>query len=404
MSILAMFRPPRAAPHRALFLLGALQTLLAALWWLLALLGRERGAPLATPWPESALHAWFMLYGLFPFFVFGFLFTALPNWLGAAKIAPRVYLGSAGLLGAGLLSVYLGHADARLAQIGLALHLLGWTTGLFGLARIARAARHADKRQPLLVLAALSAGGLGDATYLAGALDAGHAWHQVGAGIGIWAFLVPLFLAVCHRMIPFFTSRAVANYVLVQPYRPLWLMVAASLGHGILELLGWRAWTWLADLILGAWAVWFLTRWGIARAFGDRLLAMLHIGFAWMALGFALYALDGLLGLWRDTAPLGLAPMHALLIGAFTTLLLAMATRVSLGHSGRPLRADGLVWSLFWLVQAIALARMAPDIAPAWTPGWSHRATLLLWLGVFGAWAWRFAPYYWQPRADGKPG
>ena len=51
-------------------------------------------------------------------------------------------------------------------------------------------------------------------------------------------------------MVPYFTSRIVANYVIVRPYAPLWIMVGASLAHGLLEGLGLGRWTWLADLPL----------------------------------------------------------------------------------------------------------------------------------------------------------
>ena len=67
----------------------------------------------------------------------------------------------------------------------------------------------------------------------------------------------------------------------------------------------------------------------------------------WGGTAFALYGADSLLRLAGTSGTLGLAPVHALGIGFFAAMLLAMATRVSLGHSGRPLKADGLVWALF---------------------------------------------------------
>ena len=59
--------------------------------------------------------------------------------------------------------------------------------------------------------------------------------------------------------------------------------------------------------------------------------------------------------------------MHAVTIGGLGSLMLAMVTRVSCGHSGRPLVADNLVWALFWLLQATALLRIAAAV-PSW-PG-----------------------------------
>jgi len=396
-----------AAPHRALFLLGALQSVMTMLWWSAVLAGRVSAtwSPEHLVAGEAALHGWGMLLGLFPFFIFGFLFTALPNWVNGAKISQRAGIATAGLMGLGVLLLSLGLTSLPVALAGLALHALGWGLGLKALFLIlVRRPPGQDPRQPWLAWWSL-AGGLGASLLFL--LGLAQGWDEILAlalTASVWAFLVPLFLAVCHRMLPFFTSRIVPNYVILRPYGPLWLMVAASLLHGLLEALGLPAWTWLVDLPLAGLCVWFLVRWGFARTFHEPLLSMLYMGFAWGALAFILYGLDSLLTLAEAHVRLGLAPLHALGIGFFGSLLLAMATRVSLGHSGRPLKADRITRGLFWLVQATALVRMLPDLAPGvFTHGLMVWAGAL-WLLSYGVWTWRFAPLYWRPRADGKPG
>jgi uncharacterized protein involved in response to NO len=196
----------------------------------------------------------------------------------------------------------------------------------------------------------------------------------------------------------------VTNYVLIRPYALLWAMLAACLAHAGLELAGLDAWTWLADLPLATMAFWFSSRWGLARGMQARLLAMLHIAFVWAGLAFALHAV-GSLALWLDLGwhP-GMAPLHALGIGFFASMLIGMASRVSLGHSGRKLEADHLTWWLFWLVQCVALLRMLPDLVPAvFAYRWVSVAALA-WLLAFATWAVKYAPLYWRPRSDGKPG
>jgi uncharacterized protein involved in response to NO len=84
-------------------------------------------------------------------------------------------------------------------------------------------------------------------------------------------------------------------------------------------------------------------------------------------------------------------------------MLIGMASRVSLGHSGRSLQADGLTWALFWLIQGVALLRMLPDLVPGLPPSLITLAGAL-WLLAFGLWTGKYAPMYWRPRADGKPG
>ena len=70
--------------------------------------------------------------------------------------------------------------------------------------------------------------------------------------------------------------------------------------------------------------------WSFWSARRVRLLFALHLGFAWIGAALALSALDGALR-FADLAGLGRAPLHALAIGGFASLLIAMVTRVSLG-------------------------------------------------------------------------
>ncbi|MEW5768983.1 MAG: NnrS family protein [Pseudomonadota bacterium] len=387
-----------AAPHRATFLPGALISVLAVAWWLADMESRRHGggglAPNALPGP--LLHGWLMLYGLFPFFIFGFLFTAMPNWLNGSKIARPSYAATALLMATGTLLVFLS------PPLGLALHLAGWATGLAALLRTLVTAAPQDKRHAGIACAALGLGWLGDAALLAwlfGDLPDLLPWSTA---LGVWGFLTPLFLAVCHRMVPWFTSRVVPNYVVIRPYGALWAMLAACLAHAGLTATGHADLTWLAALPLAAIALWFSSRWGIARSFKVRLLAMLHIAFVWAGIAFLLFAADSLARFTGLAWSAGLAPLHALGIGFFSTMLVGMASRVSLGHSGRPLEADRATWWLFWLVQLAALTRMLPDLLPL--PDALFTVAGIVWLLAFGAWAWKFAPTYWRPRIDGRPG
>jgi uncharacterized protein involved in response to NO len=74
---------------------------------------------------------------------------------------------------------------------------------------------------------------------------------------------------------------------------------------------------------------------------------MLHIGFAWFGLAMALYTLQSLTLCFTGQWLLAKAPLHALSIGYFSAVLMAMSTRVTLGHSGRLLKADSLTWGVF---------------------------------------------------------
>jgi len=390
-----------AAPHRVLFLPGALQGVIAMLWWLLDLESRLTGGVglVSTGLPAPLLHGWLMVYGFFPFFIFGFLFTAAPNWLSGPNIARPAYLSAALGLSAGAVLLYFGQSS-----LGLLLHILGWSVALLALLATLRGGKDPDKRHAWATWTALALGAAGEAGMLAGLVFDHQEWLEPGLELGIWGCLVPLFLTVCHRMIPWFTSRVVSNYVIIRPYAPLWALWAGCLLHAALTAAGQGGLTWLVDLPLAAIAFWFSSRWGFMRGFQVRLLAMLHVAFLWAGAAFFLYGLDSLSAFLGLAWSAGHAPLHALGIGFFCAMLIGMASRVSLGHSGRALQADMATWWLFWLMQAVALLRMLPDMTAGLLPDSLVSLAGLVWLVVFGAWVWKYAPMTWRPRVDGKAG
>jgi uncharacterized protein involved in response to NO len=89
-------------------------------------------------------------------------------------------------------------------------------------------------------------------------------------------------------------------------------------------------------------------------------------------------------------------------MGCLGSLMLAMVTRVSCGHSGRALVADNLVWALFWVLQLAVLLRIGASIHQA--PGWLLMAAALLWVGVMAVWGTRLLSWLGRQRADGRPG
>ena len=99
---------------------------------------------------------------------------------------------------------------------------------------------------------------------------------------------------------------------------------------------------------------------------------------------------------------LGRAPLHALAVGFFGTVLVAMATRVTAGHSGRPLVLGRVAAFAFVGMQLVALSRVIAEWMP--DPGLWWRGTALAWVLVFLPWVLRSAWIYATPRLDGKPG
>jgi uncharacterized protein involved in response to NO len=150
--------------------------------------------------------------------------------------------------------------------------------------------------------------------------------------------------------------------------------------------------------------LWLAVRWGLVQSLKIRLLAMLHGGFAWLGLAFALSAAShALMALTQGELSLGLAPLHAMTMGYLGSTMFAMTTRVSSGHGGRPVAADNVAWRLYWILQAAIVLRV---IAAIW-PQVSTEFTLLAigaWSTAMVGWAIRYGNWFGRPRPDGRPG
>ncbi len=393
-----------AAPHRMLFFAGALQAVLVMALWLAELGGRATGGWL-LPWTQPAtwVHAFLMLYGVFPFFIFGFLLTVYPRWMAGPAVPPSRYVPIFAALVSGMLLFYLGLFTARgLALAGVVAYLAGWLLAGHALFGVYRQARNRGAHERLLN-AALTAGAIGLA-WFAHSLIAGHPRSfAIARDIGLWLFLLPVLFTVSHRMIPFFSSSALAHYAPVRPGWSLAVFGLGSVGHFAVELAGAPEWRFVFDLPTAISALYLSIAWNLKRSFEVPLLAMLHVAFLWFGLGMALYGAQSLLHVAGAGDWLGRAPLHALGIGFVATMMIAMASRVTLGHSGRTLAADALTWACFLGMNATAMLRIAAELAPAATTA-LNTLTAGAWLACLLPWAWRYLPIYLRPRLDGTPG
>lgn len=412
-----------AAPHRLAFFAGSLMLAATALWWGAALLARAAGV--ALPWAvgPTVAHALLMAFGFLPLFVSGFLLTAGPKWLGLGAVPGRLLALPLTVVLAGWALALAGfHLSRPLAALGLAMAAMGFAlvTGLFGLLVLESRARDRDHAGlALLGCAVTVVAQWSAAVLLALGLETAA---RAAVAAALWAGPGLVFVVVAHRMIPFFTQGALPALAAWRPRALLGLLAllmalqapfaaAEVLAGGLLPAAP-SALRAAFELPGGALLLWLSLRWGLRQSLAlgpaGRLLAMLHIGFLWLGVAFTLsglsHALTSLTAGQRDGAlSLGLAPLHAYTMGFFGSLLLAMATRVARGHSGRPLRADAWVWLAFWALQVAVLARVGAALWPAGgTP-----LTLLaaqLWLAAVAAWALRHAPWFGRARVDGGAG
>jgi uncharacterized protein involved in response to NO len=393
-----------AAPHRLLFFVGAVNVLAGMAWWalwLVALRWQWWALP-KPPIPAGWGHGLVMGYQVLTPFIFGFLLTVFPRWLALPALTRWHYLPvGLGLLGGQLLTLAGMWGPAHLLQLGVLFTLAGWTAGLVFLSGLLRQSRAPDwhARSCVLALALGLAGLLSFAAWLH--LPARGLLGFAALKIAVIGFLMPVFVTVAHRMLPFFAGGVMPGY---RAWRPLWLLAAfwvLLLAHLGLELVHAYAWLWLADLPLATLATLMLFRfWPHGPMPG--LLRVLFLALCWLPMAFALYAAQSVVMAASGEFVLGRAPVHALTVGLFGSLLVAMVTRVTQGHSGRPLAMPAVAWFAFAGVQLAAVVRVGAELAP---DGWAWQAwAALVWLLAFAPWVLRHGVIYLTPRADGAPG
>lgn len=398
-----------AAPHRLFFFSGAVQLILPLLLWSIELIGRytELWTPLSTVLPSTWAHGFVMIFGLFIFFIFGFLMTVFPRWMNTELIKKEHYVSTFIWLNAGLF-IFEISLFFKLSYLfaGLGIFLFGWVNGITILYKAFKQAPAQNKRYEKIILAALSAGALGIVSYGWWLYTNSWQFMQLAFNIGIWLYLVPLLFSVSHRMLPFFSSNIIQNYKIFQPASTLWLFVVGCIAHFSLNQLNMAEWLFIADVPLAGIALLHTIRWQIHNSFKDRLLAVLHMAFFWLFIGLSLYSIQSLLLLFSGEFILGRSPLHAITIGFFASLLIAMASRVTMGHSGRMLILDNLSWYLFLGLQLAATMRVFSELQFD-NILISHNLNLLaagLWLASLSVWFVKYAPIYLSARVDGKDG
>ncbi len=401
------------APHRLAFFLGLVLLAASALWWAAVQLDRSgAGLGLRYAASPSLTHAAVMTFGFFPLFFCGFLFTAGPKWLKVKPPATRTLLPPLLLMAGGwLLWLVAAHVQALAPVAALLLAWCGLATATWRFWQLIRRSREPDRVHATAVGLALLAGCASLAGLaLALVLDA----PDVARGCvltGLWGFVMVVYASAAHRMIPFFTSSALPMAERWNSSWVLWLLLAVAVFETLavwLEPLAtpgvfWPVLRGLCELAAAGVLVWLALAWGLAQSMKVRLLAMLHLGFVWLGLGLGLSSLSHLAAALTGAPVLPLGALHAVTMGCFGSLMLAMVTRVSCGHSGRALVADNAVWTLFWLLQVAVVLRVA-GAAALWPGRHLLAAAALLWAAVMLIWGCRYGSWYGRPRADGRPG
>ncbi|MDX9860772.1 MAG: NnrS family protein [Rhodospirillales bacterium] len=378
---------------RPFFLAAGVGAPVALLLWLAILAGT---IALPSAFDIITWHAHEMLFGFVFAAVAGFLLTAVASWTGRPPLRGAPLVGLALLWVAGRLGVafsaVIGPGAAALIDLALPVALVA----IVG--REVVASRN-WRNLPLTVGVATIAlaNGLFHAEALGWADTAAAGWRLAIAMITVMIGLIG------GRIVPNFTRNWLSKRGETALPAPFSRVDGAAMAVTLLWAALWTLWpghaaTTGAALAAGLCHAVRLARWRGWRTGAEPLVWVLHLGYLWVPIGLLLVGAAGL----TPAIPIS-AAIHALTAGAMATMILAVMTRATLGHTGRALTAGPATTALYLMVMAVAPLRIAAAVAPDLYWPLLHTSGLL-WTAAFGIFVAVYGPMLVRPRIDGKAG
>jgi uncharacterized protein involved in response to NO len=354
----------------------------------------------AQPLPSQPAQLWHgheMLYGFVGAAIAGFLLTAVPSWTSARGFAGRPLI----LLAALWLTGRLAFAAAAVLPLTIvAVCELAFIPVLAGL--LAPALLRARNRNSPLLLVLVSIW-LTDVVFMYALMrdDVLLARTTLLVAIDIVLLLVTV---IGGRIVPAFTASALRARGLATDLRTSrWIdgiVIAAMIAVVLVDIID--PWHQVAGAVAAVAAIahaWRLIGWRSWRTLDEPLVWSLHLAYAWLPAGLAMKALY-----LSGNAAWAAHWLHALTIGVAAAMILAVMTRASLGHTGRPLSASRLIGSAYILLSLAAVMRVfAPPLAPG-AYQWSVVAAGTLWICAFAIFIVIYTPILLRPRIDGRQG
>lgn len=371
---------------RPFFLLGAIWSALAMLIWLFMLTGRD---VVPTVFDPISWHAHEMLFGYLGAVMAGFLLTAVPNWTGSLPVTGWPLAGLATLWVLGRVAVAVSSA---LPPLPVALADLAFPLAMVAL--LTREIFTGRNWRNLPVLALLVGWTLANAAYHWDAARGDFAAQGVGLRLGL-ATAVMLITLVGGRIVPSFTRNWLAQRGAARLPVPFGKGDGVVLALTLATLVVWVIWpdrpeTAVACGFAGLANLWRLGRWQGWQTGAEALVWVLHVGYAFVPLGFLTIAVG------HVTLGIGPAAQHVWMAGAVGLMTLAVMSRASLGHAGRPLHATPATVTLYLALIISVLARFLAGLMP-WE-NWLLHLAAGGWIAAFAGFAVIFWPILVRPR------
>ncbi len=379
---------------RPFFLLAGIYAVAIVPIWLYFF---AHSAPTFGSLPPMYWHSHEMLYGFVAAAIAGFLLTAVPSWTGAR-----------GFAGTPLYVLVAAWAAGRIAMATVG-SVPFWITAIAELSMLALLAAlllpplARSQNRNMAMLAVLGMLWLIDAAFLA-ALKKGDVLLASRTMALAIDFVLILVTIIGGRIVPAFTANALRRRGQVPDIvSRKWVEMSAIGSMILIALVDVVAPHGRASALLAAIAALVhairLSGWRSFKTGGESILWVLHVGYAWLPIGLALKACY-LFGTFDWASKW----QHALTAGVFGTMILAVMTRASLGHTGRPLVVARAITVAYTLLTVAVSVRVLSSVVPPQAYVTTICIAGAAWTAAFTLFLIIYAPILIKPRLDGKPG
>jgi uncharacterized protein involved in response to NO len=364
---------------RPFFLAGATWACAAMVLWIAAVSGNIE---IGGEYGARAWHAHEMLFGFGSAIVAGFLLTAVPNWTGRLPVSGRPLMALFLLWCAGRVALLMTNEIGVMSAVLLEAAFLPTM-----LAVCVREIVVGRKWADLKVIAGLGALTLANICFHYETLAAGGPDHSERLAL---AGLTMMIVIVGGRMLPSFTRNWLSKagrtdfpvpynkfdllaIVLTIPAFASWVVSPESLVTAIAAA---------AAATLHAARLWRWRGWTTAR---EPLVLVLHLAYALVPLGLAAISASAA-GVMDNTAAI-----HVLTVGTVTSMMLAVMTRATRGHTGRELSASVSTSASYAAIFLCALVRPVAALVPEHADI-LYALAAVLWMAAFGLYLVEYGP------------
>ena len=375
---------------RPFFLGAALFAGLVVLTWVALFAGQIQAEFL---YPAREWHVHEMLFGYLPALIAGFLLTAMPNWTDRMPLrgAPLLLMFLLWLAGRLLVMVPVAGGPVTAGVDGTFLVILAayvWREIVVA---------GAWDQAPIGMLVSFFAGA--NILFHLSALQGRPTDFPERLALSVMTMLLTI---IGGRLAPTFTREFMAERNMTGLPEAFSRIDGLAIVLVLVGVMSWIAqpeshWTGIILLVSGVASLVRVLRWGGWRTWREPLVLILHVGYGWVGL-FLIVLGAAILGIGFSSEN----AVHLLTTGAMGTMTLAVMTRASLGHTGRPRHADRLTVAIYLLVNIGALLRIFAPNSP--TPTTLTYAMLGLsalgWSGAYLLFAFHYGPYLVRPSLD----